>query len=177
MYTSVMKGTHRIPAQGSARRAVVRTSSPSRRRLPAAAGVALLALGAGACGGSSSGGPTAPEPPSEAVFRVRACAGSGHAPAGEEFRVLIRDPGLIAEAESLVGAGQQKIVSGRLAPGDGGFNAPWSWHLEPATVELVDIAIELCDGCPSFIEDDPDFWFDSVGRYCPWSTEVVARER
>lgn len=151
----------------------------SRNRAGAAlAGATLVAaLAAAACGGSSSGGPTAPEPPSEAVFRVRACAGSGHAPAGEEFRVLIRDPALIAQAEDLVGAGQEKIVSGRLAQGDGGFNDPWSWHLEPATVELVDVAIELCDGCPSFIEDDPDFWFDSVGRYCPWSTEILARER
>ncbi|MFP3940833.1 MAG: hypothetical protein ACLF0P_11040, partial [Thermoanaerobaculia bacterium] len=89
--------------------------------------VAVVAAAAGACGGSGSGGPTAPEPPAEAVFRVRACAGSGHAPAGEEFRVLLRDPGLIAQAEDLVGAGQEKIVSGRLAPGDGGFNQPWSW--------------------------------------------------
>lgn len=137
----------------------------------------MVAAAAGACGGGSSSGPTAPEPEPEAVFRVRACAGSTHAPAGEEFRVLIRDPARIAEAEDLVGAGQRKIVSGRLAPGDGGFNDPWSWHLEPATVELVDIAIELCDGCPSFIEDDPDYWLNTVGRYCPWSTEIVGRER
>lgn len=45
----------------------------------------------------------------------------------------MRDPALIAEAERLIAAGDQKIILGELRSGDGGFNAPWSWHMDPAT--------------------------------------------
>jgi hypothetical protein len=34
----------------------------------------------------------------------------------------------------------------------------------------------LCDGRPSFIEDDLAYWFDSVGRFCPWGAKVVRQE-
>lgn len=145
----------------------------TRRRLrgrpAAAAAVALACIAAASCGGSSS--PSEPARP-EAVFRVLSSAESG-----ETFHVVLRDPRRIAEAESLVGQGNRKIVNGRLARGDGGFNQPWSWHMVPGTVELPDTAIELCDGHPSDVEADLDYWIDTVGRFCPWGSEIVARVR
>ncbi len=111
------------------------------------------------------------------MFLVSACRGSRNAPDGELFRVLIRDPRIVAEADALVGAGNVKIVSGRLLEGSGGFNQPWSWRLDPDSVRFADVTIELCDGCPSFVESDLEYWLGTVGRYCPWSTEVLARER
>jgi hypothetical protein len=113
---------------------------------------------------------------SGALFLIRACA-SPDDPDGQTFHILIRDPAVVAEAESLVGAGHQKIVSGPLRPGDGGFNSPWSWHLDPDAIGFADFTIELCDGCPEFVESDLDYWLGTVGQYCPWTTEVVARER
>lgn len=110
---------------------------------------------------------------SGSVFVVRACRGSMGLPDGQTFRVMIRDPDVIAEAESLIGAGNEKIITGTVRPGDGGFNEPWSWHLDPSTVALVDLTIEICDGCPDHIERDVDTWIESVGAYCPWSTEIV----
>lgn len=114
--------------------------------------------------------------PSGALFTIRACA-SEENPEGQIFHALIRDPAVIAEAESLIGAGNQKILSGRLLAGDGGFNAPWSWHLDPDAIGFAEVTIELCDGCPAFVEEELDYWLNTVGTYCPWTTEVVARER
>lgn len=124
------------------------------------------------CGGDRS--PTAPG--GTAVFVIRACLGSEHAPAGETFRIRLTDRGVIDQADGLIGRGSVMIVLGSLAAGDGGFNAPWSWHLDPNTVEFAEGAIELCDACPSLIEADLDYWLNTVGNYCPWSTEVIARE-
>ncbi len=90
--------------------------------------------------------------------------------------MLIRDPRVIAEADDLVGNPNQKIVSGKLRPGDAGFNEPWSWHLDPDSIAFAEAAIELRDGCPSLVEANLDEWF-RVGLFCPWSTEVIARER
>lgn len=94
----------------------------------------------------------------------------------ETFRVRITAPDQIREAERLLNTGEERNVTGTLQRGDGGFNAPYSWHLDPETVEFVDVTIEVCDGLPSFIEEDLDYWVDTVGTYCPWSSQVVGRE-
>jgi hypothetical protein len=106
------------------------------------------------------------------VFLVRSSAASG-----ETFHVQLLDPQTIAEAASLVGRGNVRIVNGELRRGDGGFNQPWGWHLDPATVHFADLTAEVCDGRPSDVQGDLGYWVDVVGRYCPWGTEVVRRVR
>lgn len=117
-----------------------------------------------------------PDSPDGALFVVRTCADSSEFPGGETFRVLIRNEEAIAEAERLLDSDDQRIITGPLERGDGGFNAPWSWYLDPDSVSFADVTIEVCDGCPSFVEDSLDYWVDTVGIYCPWSTEIIDRE-
>ena len=59
---------------------------------------------------------------------------------------------------------------GRVVRDDPGVNAPWSWHIDPATLEFADVTIEVCDGLPSYVEDETVTSAD----YCPWSAEVIA---
>ena len=61
---------------------------------------------------------------------------------------------------------------GPLLPGDGGFNAPWTWHLDPDRVDMTEAAIEVCDGAPSYVEAHRAD-YEAVG-YCPWGAAVVA---
>lgn len=168
-YTVSNPGRRRIGVLDSETHMRLRPARPGA--LYRLAVLALLAI----FGCDSSDGPTTPA--TEGLFVVRTCHGSEHAPEGELFRVLIRDPQVVAEAESRIGAGTGRILTGPVVAGDGGFNAPWSWHLDPDDVGFTDAAIEVCDGCPSFIEDDLDTWLDTVGHYCPWGTEIVSRER
>jgi hypothetical protein len=120
-----------------------------------------------------SGGDSPSEPDTMAVFRVDSCPGQ----AGETFRVLMTDPALIAEAERLIATGDQRILIGSLAAGDGGFNAPWSWHMVASTLEFADVTIELCSGCASFVENDLDEWINNVGSFCPWEALFLEREQ
>ena len=123
----------------------------------------LIAL-ALACDGASTG------PDGGIVFVVRVAD-------AEEFRILLRDPALIAQARRILrGEESQKIVVGPLAAGDGGFNDGWSWHLVPEETGFAEAAIELCDGRPSFVEDDLDYWLGTVRTYCPWSARIVGEE-
>lgn len=92
---------------------------------------------------------------------------------GEEFRVQVTDPAEVAKLEARHAADQEGVVSGDLLPGDGGFNQPWSWHLDPTTVHVPDLSIELCDGRPSMVEEDLLYWLTNVGAYCPWGARVV----
>jgi len=137
--------------------------SGSTRRGPTLALAAALLIGL-ACNDSN------PAEPSDALFEILSSATSG-----ETFRIQVNDPSQIAALESLIGQGNRKIVSGALRRGHGGFNTPWSWHMAPDSIEVVDVTIELCDGRPSDVESDLDYWVDTVGRFCPWGTEVVAR--
>ncbi len=58
-------------------------------------------------------------------------------------------------------------------PGEADHNGPWSWHLDPAATEMAEMTIEVCDGRPSYVEANVDEFVDTVGRYCPWSAELV----
>ena len=61
------------------------------------------------------------------------------------------------------------IPIGTIMDGGGGVNAPWSWHLDPDTFEFTDMATEVCDGLPSYVEDGTL----TSPSYCPWSAVVV----
>ncbi|HUF71163.1 MAG TPA: hypothetical protein VMM79_21115 [Longimicrobiales bacterium] len=93
----------------------------------------------------------------------------------EHFTVRATELDAIADLEQRRLSGQTGVITGDLVTGDGGFNSPWSWHIEPGTVEVADLAIELCDGRPSMVEADIDYWINTVGRFCPWSARVISR--
>ncbi|MCS7083111.1 MAG: hypothetical protein N2561_07235 [Bacteroidetes bacterium] len=97
----------------------------------------------------------------------------------ERFVVRIMSPDQIETARQiLAGRLSQRIISGELRAGDGGFNRDpqtgrrWSWHLDPQTVVFAEVAIELCDGLPSHVEANLPYWLGTVRRFCPWSAFV-----
>jgi len=90
---------------------------------------------------------------------------------GEQYKIELATPELVAHAEALLaGEDVASIPLGRVVRDDPGVNAPWSWHIDPATLEFADMTIEVCDGLPSYVEDgtvtSPD--------YCPWSAKIIA---
>lgn len=91
------------------------------------------------------------------------------------FRILLRDSTPIAQARALVGAGNRRIVAGRVARGNGGFNTPWSWHLDPPSVSFPEVTVEICDSCPGAVEANVGMW--ESGVFCPWSSEVIAEQK
>ena len=91
----------------------------------------------------------------------------------EQYRVLVTDPANVAIVNDLLDGGEgPRIPNGEVAPGDGGVNGPWTWHIDPATLEFADMTTEVCDGKPSFVEDG----LVSGDRFCPWSAKVISVE-
>ena len=125
----------------------------------------MLALIAGACGGS----PTAP---SELRGGVLATFAVG----GERFSVFVTNPMTIAQLFA-VGQGTSiaNIPNGRVrrGAGAGNHNAPFNWSLDPDDIQMVEIAIELCDGRPSYVQENISEFVDRIGRYCPWGAHLV----
>ena len=128
--------------------------------------VVLVAASLAACGDSL------PTPPDEldggvlATFEVQS----------ERFNVWTDRPEAIQQLEALAeGESEASIPNGvlRRGPGPGDYNEPWSWHMDPDAVSMAETTVEVCDGKPSFVESEVDYFVDEVGRYCPWSAELV----
>jgi hypothetical protein len=109
-----------------------------------------------------------------------ACSGTEPSPTGSDFLVSVAGETFVMRAtgpetirlarENLEGR-NQRFPAGPLRRGDGGFNAPWTWHLDPDEVRMVEAAIELCDGQPSYVEaHQADY-----PTYCPWGARVIGR--
>jgi hypothetical protein len=119
--------------------------------------LALAVLMSGLAGCSDS--PTSPSAPAIVTFRV----------VNETFRVLLTTADQIAAAQAARAGGRATIPVGRIVAGPQ-VNTPWSWHLED--VRFAELAIEVCDAVPSFVEQQggPQF---ALGTYCPWMAAVI----
>ncbi|MBI4058925.1 hypothetical protein HY404_01650 [Candidatus Microgenomates bacterium] len=65
---------------------------------------------------------------------------------------------------------QRLIVGGIVNAGNGGFNSPWSWHLDPSTIVLGESFVEACDAQPSYVEAHLTDWLGKM--YCPWNARI-----
>jgi len=93
----------------------------------------------------------------------------------QEFNLEINDPDTRKLADRYFESQEHINVYGPLIAGDGGFNTDYSWHIDPDQVGFSDVNRELCDAEPSFVEEELEYWLDTVGEYCPWNIQVVAK--
>jgi hypothetical protein len=118
------------------------------------------------------------------VLSVAAVAGCASTPDGaradfvvrvesETFMVRVTDPETILAFRAAAAGGRSGFPIGPLRRGDGGFNAPWSWHLDPDETRLTEAAIEVCDGMPSYVQAH----LDDFPTYCPWGARIVEERR
>ena len=90
-------------------------------------------------------------------------------------RLEITNPDGLDQADDLLASGQAQWALGTPRRGNGGFNAPWSWHIDPASITFAEVTIEACQTAASAIADDLDYWI-GFGQVCIWGV-VESRER
>ncbi|ASU83850.1 calmodulin-binding protein [Nocardiopsis gilva YIM 90087] len=95
---------------------------------------------------------------------------------GDTFVFKLTDAAKIKEARNMLANGESRSVMGVIIKRSAPYNPPWSYHLDPKTVEFFDQATEVCDASIQYVEDH----LDEVGgaflpgnRWCPWSSELV----
>ncbi len=97
--------------------------------------------------------------------------------AGERYSIFITREEAIEQVLAVQrGASKATIPNGLLVKGSVPYNQPWSWHIDPADVEMAEVTVELYDGTPSQVEDNLDFWIESIGRFAPWGATLIAVE-
>ena len=124
------------------------------RTVPALAGVVVA--------GALLAGCTPSAEPTVATFLV--------AGGPQTYRIELATPELIEHAKRLMaGEDLPSIPIGTIVRDDPSVNEPWSWHIDPATLEFAEVTIEVCDGLPEYVEDGTL----TSPTYCPWLAEVV----
>ncbi len=97
----------------------------------------------------------------------------------QQFVVKINNPSVIAQARAMLAnpaAGSAHVI-GTVVKAPSYFNAPWSFHVDPASVSFSDFSVEVCDASTSYVEDH----LTEVGEallpdnvWCPWSSHLLA---
>lgn len=126
-------------------------------RVAVGAGVLAITAMAVTLAGCGPSGPTV------ATIRV----------AGDQtYKVELATPELIQHAQDLMNGTTEegRIPVGLIVRDSPSVNAPWSWHIDPSSLEFADAATEVCDGLPEYVEDGTL----TSDYYCPWSTEIIA---
>ncbi|MGE3192888.1 MAG: hypothetical protein AB7K08_05405 [Microbacteriaceae bacterium] len=89
----------------------------------------------------------------------------------QTFKIELATPELVEHAHQLLdGEDVAGIPNGLIVRDDPGVNAPWSWHIDPDSLEFADVTTEVCDGLPEYVEDGTV----TSPYYCPWSAEIVS---
>ncbi|HYX33882.1 MAG TPA: hypothetical protein VE954_12270 [Oligoflexus sp.] len=91
---------------------------------------------------------------------------------GEDFWVYTTSAAAIAEAHGLLASGKLKVPLMMLADG-ASCSGLWTFHAVPDSLTFADVTIELCDGRPSYVEENKKEWLQKVKNYCPWNARVI----
>jgi hypothetical protein len=93
----------------------------------------------------------------------------------EDFIAKTADPELIDKIRAeLQNSPDQRFlhIHGRIDRGNDGYNLGWSWHFIPEEWNLAEMSIEVCDGTPSYVEENLDEWLSMQDSFCPWDSYV-----
>jgi hypothetical protein len=113
-----------------------------------------------------------PAPTIEVSFRFGMRGDVGGA---EDFIAVTSNADIIAQARGQLALPESERtlhINGPIERGNGGHNFDWSWHFVPGTWILTGASAEVCNGGPQGVEDDLDYWIDTVQSLCPWSSYV-----
>jgi hypothetical protein len=134
----------------------------------------LLTFGLAGCGDSTLDLPPVGGEPGQVTFQFKM---HGDVSGVQDFRAATSDPDVLATVREQLQLSEDErhlFIIGPIARGDGGDNPPWHWHFVPGQWTLTEFAIELCDGNAVLVDQDVDYWVDTVGQFCPWNSYVAA---
>lgn len=99
-------------------------------------------------------------------------------PRKDQFVIKLADPGKIQKARNILAGKDQSTphVSGVIIKEAACYNPPWSFHLDPQTIEFFASAIEVCDGSIAYTEsflNDAGGAFLPGNQWCPWGSRLL----
>jgi hypothetical protein len=99
-------------------------------------------------------------------------------PTAHTFTIMLTDSVKIQEARDIVSGVQTDTTSvmGTIIKVPAPYNPPWSYHLDPASIVFFDVAVDVCDASPQYVEEHLSEVGDAFlpgSTWCPMSSRVV----
>jgi uncharacterized protein (TIGR03437 family) len=99
-------------------------------------------------------------------------------PRTNQFVIKLTDPAKIQKARDILSGKetQTRHVSGKIIKQPAPYNPPWSFHLDPTTIEFFGLSTEVCDGSMAYVEthlDEAGGAFLPGNIWCPWSSRLI----
>jgi hypothetical protein len=99
-------------------------------------------------------------------------------PASDKVVFKLTDTAKIQEARNIINGTQKDKthVMGKIVKRAASYNTGWSFHLDPATINFFQAAIEVCDAAPRYVEDHLDEAggaFLPGAYWCPWGSRLL----
>lgn len=94
----------------------------------------------------------------------------GFPPEDLTFTIMLTGTARIQEARDIVN-GVQKLkvrVMGSIIKTPAFYNPHWSYHLDPASIEFFEVAVEVCDAHPQYVEEHLEEVCGSFLPHCVW---------
>ena len=95
------------------------------------------------------------------------------------FIIELHDEAKIHHARRIV-AGSERLkvhVHGTIVAKRSAYNPGYSFHLDPMTIEFFELAAEVCDADPHYVEahlGEIGGAFLPDAQWCPWASRVEA---
>ena len=99
-------------------------------------------------------------------------------PPKESFVVRVRDARTITEARKIISKKWSRGVMGVIVKRRMSWNSRWKFHLAPPSILFFELAAEVCDASPRYLQrhlDEIGGAFLPKNRWCPW-TSYLKRE-
>jgi hypothetical protein len=87
--------------------------------------------------------------------------------------VSAADASFIDEAKRLVAAGERRVPTFKVEDGTD-CDGRWSFHLDAIDAAFADFTTEVCDGLPSYLQQNKAEWMAKDLRWCPWGARVIS---
>ncbi len=94
-----------------------------------------------------------------------------------EFVFFVQDPAKAQEARAILSdpKATKRSVSGTIVRQPVWYNPGWSFHLDPASINFFQLAMEVCDANATWVEENlPTLGGDALPGlfWCPWSPKL-----
>lgn len=97
-----------------------------------------------------------------------------------EVTMMIKlvDVDRIQEARNMLKTGQPtKSVMGKIIKTAAAYNPPWHYQLDPTSIKFFELATEVCDADPTWIEENlSDICNAALPNcvWCPWNSQLLS---
>lgn len=90
----------------------------------------------------------------------------------DEFVVFVASPNEISQMreQTRKPVAKRKLIVSGIVAGRGRYNDNWDFTMNPNTIVVGDMFIEVCDGRPQYVQRHLDEWRGQ--RWCPWGGYV-----